>query len=133
MRTAVRGGFLAGPEVSPDGRTDLGSAAERTRTSTGVSPRRPERRVYTNFTTAACGRAAYRVLSGFYPDMGHQLGDIDPAAEPDAIAVLPWVQADGRAGRREDPEDVRRPVAELVAEIRVAPRAVDERAAVGPD
>src|SRR6187200_2824355 len=30
-------------------------AAERTRTSTGLRPRRPERRVYTNFTTAACG------------------------------------------------------------------------------
>jgi hypothetical protein len=29
--------------------------------------------------------------------MGRQLGDVRPAAEPDAIAVLAWVQAGRRA------------------------------------
>jgi hypothetical protein len=33
--------------------TRRGYAAERTRTSTGVSPQTPEACVYTNFTTAA--------------------------------------------------------------------------------
>ena len=51
----ARHGRRPGPTGST--RRPGGDAAERTRTSTGVSPRRPERRVYTNFTTAACGRA----------------------------------------------------------------------------
>jgi hypothetical protein len=45
----------AAPTVLAECTYDLDDAAERTRTSTPVRARRPERRVYTNFTTAAGG------------------------------------------------------------------------------
>ena len=74
-------------------------AAERTRTSTGVSPQTPEACVYTNFTTAAWSRklSVPRARSALDADVLAHERDAFAAVDADTIPGRPTGEAQPRA------------------------------------